>query len=116
MKDKYCSENVVEMAAWVQELNPNLVTCLKKCWAIEPMSRTPFNAILRELDIAKFEARLNDSTLELHIPTNPSGKMFCFEKLDLRLLKLYANVHINKNFGIFSIVKKLQLSAFKRTV
>lgn len=73
-KEKYCNQNLCEMASWMNDLNPRLIPTLKKCWAVEPMSRTPYNVILRELETAKFNARANDSTLSMPIPTNPSGK------------------------------------------
>ena len=75
-KEKYSTCNVVEnWPAWMEDLNPNLIQTLRNCWRVQPMSRTPYNVILREFETAKFNARQNDDDLSMPIPTNASGKL-----------------------------------------
>ena len=81
-REKYNSQNLCEMANWMNELNPNLIPTLKKCWSVEPMTRTPYHVILRELETAKHNVRKKDATIQIPIPTNPSGKLFFFSIFD----------------------------------
>ena len=70
-KEKYKSQKVTDFAEWIPDLNPALVSALRKCWSIQPLRRTPYSVLLRELETAKFSAREKDSTLCLNLPANP---------------------------------------------